>query len=305
MSTSLYMGIGTFSRHVGVSIDTLRAWERRYGIPHPARAANGHRLYSSADARLIDAMRRELSRGVPAAEAARRAVGARSEPVASASDGEPADRLGHAALGELDALAARLLDALDRFDETGAQNELDRLFGAYSVDTALAQVVLPYLNELGERWACGEVGIGHEHFAVNLIHGRLLSLARKWDEGQGPRALLACPAGELHTIGLVAFGLTLRMHGWRITYLGADTPIGTAAQVAATVVPDRVVLASVDVDLFVRARDAVADLAARFQVALGGAGARPELLGGLGAALLEGDPVTEATRVASTGVVVA
>jgi DNA-binding transcriptional MerR regulator len=282
MSDTL-MRIGDFSRRVGVGAELLRAWERRYGLPRPTRTAQGVRLYSDDDERLVRAMRRALARGVPAAEAARLAS-AEEPPVAAGAGG-----------GELAVLGDRLRDALGRLDDAGAHDALDRLFGAYSVDTALSEVVLPYLVELGERWECHEIGVGDEHFASNLIHGRLLSLARKWDAGRGPRALLACPPGEQHTIGLVCFGLALRGHGWLITYLGADTPVGAVGQVADAVKPARVVLASVSADAFASERDAIAELAARMPVALGGAGAQHCAVDG--AAVLPGDPVGEAARL--------
>jgi DNA-binding transcriptional MerR regulator len=280
--------IGAFSRSVGVSADVLRAWERRYGLPRPIRTANGRRLYRRADQELVRAMRRALERGVPAAEAARLATAADTESAAP-------ERVQS---GELGGLKDALHGAFGRFDDAGAHEQLDRLFGVYSIDTALAEVLLPALSELGERWARGEIGVGHEHFASNLIHGRLLSLARKWDSGHGPHALLAAPPGELHTMGLLAFGLALWTRGWRITYLGADTPVPALTQLAATVQPAQVVLASVRADAYVRVGDALAELAARVPLALAGAGAHPRLGARLGAAVLQGDPVTEAARLA-------
>jgi DNA-binding transcriptional MerR regulator len=282
-----WLRIGEFSRQVGVSADLLRVWERRYGVPSPRRTRNGVRLYTRADETAIRAMRRALAAGMPPAEAARLVADAPDPPAEAPPSG-----------GELDLRLERLRDALLRFDDARAQEELDRLFGAYSVDAALSEVVLPYLRELGDRWERGEADVGEEHFAANLIHGRLLSLARKWDEGHGPRALLACPAGELHTIGLLCFGLALRAHGWRVTYLGADTPTEAIARVAASIRPARVVLATATSGVLARSGPGLRQLASRTDLAIGGAGAEPAHVSQLGAAPLEGDPVTEASRLA-------
>jgi MerR family transcriptional regulator, light-induced transcriptional regulator len=282
-----YLTIGPFSRRAGISVDLLRAWERRYGIPRPTRTANGRRLYTDADLRLVTAMRRALGRGMPAAEAARVAASTPTEPAAAIDGG-----------GELSVLKAGLRDALTAFDDARAQEQLDRLFGAYTVDTALSEVVLPYVRELGERWAGNEIGVGHEHFASNLIQGRLLSHARKWDEGNGPLAVLACPAGELHTIGLLCFGLALRERGWRITYLGADTPAAALAELAGSLRPARVVLASTRSETYLHASTALTNLARTVPVSLGGAGARAPAVADLGAEVLAHDPVTEAARLA-------
>src|SRR3954452_24694012 len=282
-----YLTIGVLTLRVGVSIELLRAWERRYGIPSPIRAESGRRLYADTDVQLVAGMRPALARGLPAAEAARVAA---SKPVSSPGSIDGG--------GELGAVRTRLRDALTGFDDARAQAELDRLFGVYTVDTALSEVILPFMRELGERWASAEIGVAHEHFASNLIHGRLLSHARKWDDGRGPLALLACPSGELHTIGLLCFGLALRARGWRITYLGADTPAPTLFQLAGSLRPARVVLASVRSKTYLHAGSVLSDLARTVPVSLGGAGARAPAVADLGAEVLADDPVTEAARLA-------
>lgn len=108
----------------------------------------------------------------------------------------------------------------------------------------MRDVVFPYLRELGERWLRGETSIAQEHFASALLRGRLLGLARSWGAGDRPRALLACPPGEQHDLGLIGFGLALHDHGWRITFLGTDTPLATIAATAGRMHPVLVVLST-------------------------------------------------------------
>jgi hypothetical protein len=76
---------------------------------------------------------------------------------------------------------------------------LDGLLGTLSVEAVLAEVVLPYLHELGEAWERGEASVAQEHFASALLRGRLLGLARGWGGGSGPHALLACPPASSTT----------------------------------------------------------------------------------------------------------
>ena len=139
---------------------------------------------------------------------------------------------------------SRLAQTLARFDDVGANAVLDRLLADLGATTVISEVIVPYLVDLGERWADGSATIAEEHFATSLIRGRLLGLARGWDGGSGPRALLACPSGELHDLGLICFGIALRGHGWRITYLGADTPQSTLIEAAAQLTPNLIVLAA-------------------------------------------------------------
>ena len=51
------------------------------------------------------------------------------------------------------------------FDEDGAHELLDRLFGLHGLERAIRDALMPYLRELGERWARKQVSIAQEHFA--------------------------------------------------------------------------------------------------------------------------------------------
>ena len=287
-----HLRIGELSRRSGVSPELLRAWERRYGLLRPERSDGGFRLYTAQDERRVSAMRAHLDRGLSAAEAARLAL---AEPEAAAWVAPP-----QAGATALERGAGELSAALDELDETRAHAALDGTLAALSLQAVLGEVVLPYLHDLGERWERGEVSVGQEHFASNVLRGRLLGLARGWDGGAGPRALLAAPPGELHDLGLIAFGLALRERGWRITYLGPNTPLPTVGETAQTLRPAAVVLAATTAARIDGDRAALRDLAAGAPVWLAGPGATQAAAEDAGARLLDGDPVAAAERVAAS-----
>jgi MerR family transcriptional regulator, light-induced transcriptional regulator len=294
-----YLRIGELARRTGASPELLRAWERRYGLLRPTRSQGGFRLYTAADEERIRRMKEYLARGVAAAEAARLAADA--EPprpgVATSTPAVLAPETTAAAPPPLQAAARELAGALDRFDEEQAHAVLDRLLAAYRIETILRDLLVPYLHDLGERWAGGEVSVAQEHFASNLLRGRLLGLARGWGQGRGRTAVLACLPGEQHDFGLIAFGITLYRRGWRIIYLGPDTPIATISQATDSIAPDLVVLAGTVFEPFAAHADAIADLARQTMVALGGAGATSELASRTGAHLLDQDPVSAAEHM--------
>ena len=296
MSEPGYLRIGELARRTGASPELLRAWERRYGLLRPTRSQGGFRLYTAADEERIRHMKEYLARGVAAAEAARLAADA--EPPRPGTDTTtpaiPAPETTTAAPPPLQAAARELAEALDRFDEEQAHAVLDRLLAAYRIETILRDLLVPYLHDLGERWAGGEVSVAQEHFASNLLRGRLLGLARGWGQGRGPTAVLACLPGEQHDLGLIAFGITLYRRGWRIIYLGPDTPIATIGQATDSIAPDLVVLAGTVPEPFAAHADAIADLTRQTTLAVGGAGATAELATRTGAHLLDQDPVSAA-----------
>lgn len=282
-----YLRIGELSRRSGVSPELLRAWERRYGLLRPERTAGGFRLYTARDEERIASMQANLARGLSAAEAARAALAA---PAATAQ------------LSQLDATGlagatAQLGELLRDFDEAAAQALLDRLLSAFSLSAVLRDVLIPYLHELGERYARGEVTVAQEHFASHVVRGRLLALARGWGQGAGPAAVLACAPGEQHDLGLLAFGLALRSNGWRVAYLGADTPVATLAETARTLRPDIVVVTAQITEHAEAAAGEIAELAPGCPLSLAGAGFSPELAQRIGAPLLTSDPVTAAERL--------
>lgn len=279
--------IGELSRRTGVPADTLRAWERRYGLLSPARSEGGFRLYHRQDEERVRAMRSLLDSGLSAAEAARVAKLQTLPSTAEASSTAGADR--------------RLEEALERFDEAEANAVLDEAVSALSVDALAGQVILPALKHVGERWQRGEVSVGQEHFASNVVRGRLAGLARNWGAGSGPLALLACPPGELHDIGLLVFGLVLRARGWRIAYLGANSPVETVAEAAARLDPRAVVLTALADGPFRSAASEIARLGRRSRVLLAGPGADESLTRRTSCELLPGDPVGAARRLASDG----
>ena len=172
--------IGEFARRVGVSPELLRAWEQRYGLLQPVRSAGGFRLYTEKDAERVARMRRALADGLSAAEAARVAL----------EDEAPAR-------GLIEDARVRLLAAVEAYDEAALQAVLDDSIAAFGLEPFVRDLILPALAEVGRRWETGNAEVSQEHFASNLIRGRLLALARLWGEAPARwRCSRACQASS-------------------------------------------------------------------------------------------------------------
>jgi len=284
-TTQGYLRIGEFARRVDLSPDVLRAWERRYKLLDPQRSPGGFRLYSDADVARVVVMQRHLATGLAPAQAAARARAELDAAGNLASDGDP---------------IAELRAALECFDEGTAHTAIDHMMERFAIESVVTNIVFPYLRDLGDRWDAGEITVAQEHFASRVLRSRLIARGRGWDDGAGPRAVLACAPHELHDLPLVCLALALRGQGWRITMLGADTPIETVMTTTDVLHQDLTVLSFMIGTVVAESRDALAELARRSPLVLAGPGISQEVAESVGAVYVNGDPITVARRLTHT-----
>ncbi len=317
--------IGELSRRVGVSPGTLRAWERRYGLFDPLRTESGYRLYSAEDEARVRKLTHLCDQGVATAEAARLAredphlMGETGHGTVSAEHAAPSQAgarvAGRAASSDEGAGASapaplripvgpdrveELAAAFVALDEFEAHAILDEAAAEMTLAAFLEGLVLPFLRDVGSRWQRGEATPAQEHFASNLIRGHLFAMGRGWGSGGGPLAVLACPSGERHDLGLVSFGLLLRERGWRIAYFGQDTPAFTLAGTVDSLAPDAVVVSAVDSRRLRESATDIERIAAKWPLYVGGAGASSRFADRIGATFLEGEPSYGAATLDAT-----
>ena len=282
------MRISELSRRVGVGTETLRAWERRYGVLHPRRSTGNTRLYSALDEARVRLMQRYIAERVPVAQAAEMAMSVqlRLNPV---NAGEIPEAERRRAMREL-------ASALAVFDETSADRTLQQLFGAYAGTAVLRDVILPYLHTVGESWEQNRITIAQEHFASHFLQTRLHALSRGWDRGLGPRAILAAAPQDHHTLGITCFGIALHRLGWRVVCLGAATPIEMIGEVAEATNASLMAISASVVGMLEPHATALAELAQVTPVVIGGYATTPELARRCRAMHLE-EPFSGATEV--------
>lgn len=198
--------------------------------------------------------------------------------------------------------AQRLWTAVDTFDEELFDRTLVGILWDRPLEEAITDVVLPFLEEVGHRWERGELSVGHEHFASNLVRHRLgaLILDVRYDE-TSPVAVLACPTGERHDLVLLCFGLLLSRRGWRTRFLGGDTPMAALAMAARAGRADVVVVAATRSTPFEANATSLRRLGVDHRVLIAGRGATPAVADLLGAHLLPPDPVLAAAALADEG----
>jgi DNA-binding transcriptional MerR regulator len=226
--------IGALSRRSGVPAATLRAWERRYGVPSPGRTVTGRRVYSDEDLTAILRMRQLVAEGFSPARAAilLRGDGVTDQhtiPVARIAQG----------------FAERFVDACLNYDDLTANRVLDEVMAVYPIEQACQEVIVPALTRIGDLWRSDALPVATEHLASNLVRDRLAVLSRVSSVSpNGPVAVLACAPGEMHDIGPLMLALFLRRRGWRVLTLGSNTPIDELSRVILALKPTVVVVSA-------------------------------------------------------------
>ncbi len=287
------LSIGAVARAVGIPVETLRTWERRYGFPVGERDDGGQRQYDVAAVLHLQVIKRALGHGMRASQVVPlslpdlRRLLAQTEPMPPVEPpprppGVPTLPAQAVPTGDLH----RLLDAIQRFDGDSLAAMLQR--GALQAGCVafLDDLARPLMIEVGRRWATGELTVAHEHFASEHLRARLADL-NVADRHGAPCVVCANLPGERHSLGLEMAAVVLRQSGLRVLYLGADMPLGDLARTAHFVQKNMelaAVLVSLSPSVEARnARDQLAQLRSLVPqdvpVLAGGAGAPTEVAG--------------------------
>lgn len=225
----------------GIPADTVRAWERRYGVPRPQRTETGRRLYSEHDIAAIRWLRERTIAGMTISQAIQQL---RSLGEAAFNESSPDHAHGPRNPA---VLTEELLAALLAFDELRASTIVGEAFSLYRIEDVCIQIFSPVLVEIGERWHRQEATVAQEHFASHFIQRRLTALLQAYAPTTGrARIVTACAPGELHELGVLILSVFLVRHAWQVIYLGANVPITDLVQTCARLQPTLVCLSAMN-----------------------------------------------------------
>jgi methanogenic corrinoid protein MtbC1 len=213
-------------RRTGVPAATFRAWERRYGFPHPARDEGGQRRYSPRDVQAISWLAEQTARGVAVSRAVEILRQGLAGPGATQRPALETPR-------SPDALRRDLLAALLDLDPVRADRIVREAFSLYSVEDVCLEVFEPLLIEVGDRWHGGELSVAEEHYVSAFVRGRLFVLLHASASGSlGPLLLTACAPNEWHEVGMLLVSVFLARRGYAVRYLGPSLPFDDLVRLA-------------------------------------------------------------------------
>jgi DNA-binding transcriptional MerR regulator/methylmalonyl-CoA mutase cobalamin-binding subunit len=207
----------------GISIDTLRAWERRYQAVVPVRGERG-RVYDTGQIRRLRLLRDVIERGHAIGQVASLNDAALEALLAAPASvqGPVQPAAGSAATPEF---LKPVMQAIEAFDFAQANALLGRLAALLPARELLSQVVLPLMREVGDRWHDGTLTIAQEHMVSSSLRNLLGGLIRlNTPSLPQARILFATPAGEMHEFGILAAAMLAASSGFEAVYLGPNLP---------------------------------------------------------------------------------
>lgn len=224
----------------GLKPDTIRAWERRYGLPEPGRTDSGHRLYSHNEIQMLKWLVARQNEGMSISKAV--VLWQRLQENNTNSSKAPQDNNPHplrfeALLGNEPFAAPVLPDALAQmrngwvnaclqFDEQAAEQILAQAFALFPVEQVCIELLQQGLTIIGEGWYQGKVTVQQEHFASTLVTRRLEALLMATPQPtRTQRILIGCPPSEMHGLAPLLLTLLLRRRGWDVLLLGTNVPL--------------------------------------------------------------------------------
>lgn len=230
------------ANRTGLTVDLIRAWEKRYQVVEPARSDTKRRLYSDYDIERLRLMRiaknagRRLVDIAPLSLELLRDVVSEDSRYAELSDAAPVHRPSwadtSADAGEHEAVT-EMLDAIERMDQFRFDQLLQEGLVRQSVPSFLEKTLAPLLREIGEATRSGVMRIAHEHMATAHLRTFLGALRfREVFTGTEPKIVITTPTGQLHELGALMISALVSVDGWLPVYLGPNTP---ADEIAACV----------------------------------------------------------------------
>jgi DNA-binding transcriptional MerR regulator/methylmalonyl-CoA mutase cobalamin-binding subunit len=231
--------IKAVSEATGLSVETLRAWERRYAVVVPGRDASGRRVYRAEDVIRLRRLREATERGHPIGRLSQLDEHELAELLQAPADGSSTTP------GNV--LVRRMLEAAERFRPADCEQCLTLAISLMSAPQLFDEVLKPLLTEVGNRWHRGQFSIAQERLISGAVRKHLGLFLDTFDRNSHGRAIVfATLEGERHELGLLMSAILCASRGFKVHYLGPDLPAAEIAryarEVGASVVALSVVL---------------------------------------------------------------
>jgi DNA-binding transcriptional MerR regulator/methylmalonyl-CoA mutase cobalamin-binding subunit len=218
--------IKAVSQATGLTVETLRAWERRYRIVEPKRDPSGHRVYTACDVSRLRRLRETTERGHPISKVAHLS----NEHLGCLLSDRDSD---HPNCGAAQAFVARILCAVDKYLPEECDLAIAMAFSLLPAADVVREVLTPSLRETGERWRRGQFTIGQERLLSSAVRRQVGAMLQTYSTvARGATVVFATVTGEQHELGIMMHAALAASNRLRSFYLGADLPPEEIANLA-------------------------------------------------------------------------
>lgn len=236
---------------LGVSPNTLRSWERRFGYPEPDRSEGNHRQYNLVELQTLRQALDETGNIAAAIQLARQ----RQEAPATESD---------------------LVAAIKSFDEQAADRAMEESLAIRPVERTIEELLLPTLEDLdADPDAAAELEFACR-WAMGWLHGAR-RMAAAASRPAGVLLLDSTSGRDLEAVYVQALDLALRRAGFRVLALSSVLADRRLSSAVTALEPTAIIvcgpLEQGATDVLRRVRDAGAD-APVYSFRDGGAGSQ-------------------------------
>ncbi len=220
--------IKAVSRATGLTVETLRAWERRHAVVVPQRDETGRRVYRPQDVTRLRQLKEATNRGHPIS---RLAPLGEAQLDALLRDPHPND-----AESGFTPLVARILEAAGRFQVSECEQPIALATALLPPSRLISEVLQPLLRDVGLRWHEGELSIAQERLVSGAVRRNLSKALEIHDRAaRGSSVVFATLPGERHELGLMMCAMLCASRGCTVHYLGPDVPVDELARYARAV----------------------------------------------------------------------
>ena len=213
------IGIGAIAHEIGLTKDTLRVWERRYGFPQPLRSSGGERLYPQEQVTKLRLVKRLLDAGHRPSKVLPQSIARLQQLAEDSGVGQDAP----------DAQLDRLVELLRVGRYVDFRFEQLKRATREGLAHFVLDVAAPLSARVGNAWAAATLQVYHEHLFSEAMQVTLRSLMRPLSEalrgrGTHPRVLLTTLPGEGHGLGILMAEAMLALADCECVALGTQTP---------------------------------------------------------------------------------
>ena len=220
IKTPIHLSIAAVERDTGLSKDTLRVWERRYGFPNPERDHFGERIYSIDQVDRLRAIRRLMDIGYRPGKI----IGLSLEDLQALAESVPqaAPLASEDQAADLD----QLMNVLKSHEIEDLRRQLSQRVLRLGLARFVTELVAPLTERVGDTWARGQLEIYEEHLFTESMQVVLRNAISTIPQpGNRPRVLLTTFPSEPHGMGLLMVEALLALEGCRCFSLGVQTPV--------------------------------------------------------------------------------